>query len=286
MASRSSWWADHERPLGSNTTGSSAKTIRPQLLDTILDTSADTVVQQLRKLREGAGLTVERMASCDALMSALAVGDPETAVRRLIVAVEGMDDTMRVRTLKVDYGLDFSALVGREPVERERSWLGERRNAYAAVIGRDVKTLARWSDRAVVELRGLLLSDTFTGHLYVVAAVQGSRIHSTTWIQEPLDAERDGMTERSSLEIVNHSAEPSMPCLLYAYPRDWRPASLTLAVAFLSESHPEHVWATYSNNITKLPYGEQRYPLTIQEDRATCKFVRPRTDHLYGIWWI
>lgn len=46
---------------------------------------------------------------------------------------------------------------------RTRPGIDERRSAYADLLGRDVKTLARWSERAAAELRGHLLADTFTG---------------------------------------------------------------------------------------------------------------------------
>jgi hypothetical protein len=76
-----------------------------------------------------------------------------------------------------------------------------------------------------------------------------------------------------------------MPCLIYAYPRDWRPASLTFAVVFRTGPYPTHVWGTYTDNMLTLPFGEKRYPLELNGDTATCKFVKPRTDLVYGVWW-
>ena len=247
--------------------------------------TADPVLTELRKLRERAGLTTARLERSGALMSALGTSDPEVGRQRLVKAVAALGDSERSRALRIDLGLDFTELVGREPVIREREGLGDRRSAYAEVIGRDVKTLGRWSDKAAAELRGHLLDDTFTGHLYVVAAVDGDRIASAILIQELLDATKDGSTERSSLELENTSAEPSMPCLIYAYPRDWRPASLTLAVVFRTQPYPDRVWGTYADNILKLSFGEKRYPIQLNGDTATCRFVRPRRDLVYGVWW-
>lgn len=119
-----------------------------------MDNAADPVLQQLRKLREGAGLTTARLERSGALMSALGTADPEVAVQRLTEVIAALDDTERVRAVKVDLGLDFEALVGRVAVSREREWLGERRSAYAETIGRDVKTLARWSDRLLLSYAG------------------------------------------------------------------------------------------------------------------------------------
>lgn len=251
-----------------------------------MDNTDDPVLQQLRKLREGAGLTADRLRRSGAVMSALGTADPEVAVQRLTAAIAALEDTARSRALKIDLGYDFASLVGRPAQGRELEWLGDRRTTYANVIGRDVKTLARWSDRAVAELRGHLLADMFNGHLYVVAAVSGHRILTTSLIQEPLEATKDGITERSSLDMENPSAEPSMPCLIYGYPRDWRPASLTLAAVFRNEPYPAQVWGTYADNILKLPHGEPRYLLTLNGNTATCKFMNPRTDQLYGIWWV
>jgi hypothetical protein len=266
--------------------GADDRRSRPQLLDMKVDTDTDRVLAELRKLREGAGLTTDRLERSGAVMSSLGASDPTIARERLVTTITELGDTARTRALRVDLGLDLAALLERDPVSREREWLGDRRNAYAEVIGRDVKTLARWSDRAVAELRGHLLDDTFLGHLYVVAAVEHDRIVGASLIQEPPAATKDGITERSSLDLENPSSEPSMPCLIYGYPRDWRPASLTLAVAFRTEPLPELVWGTYTNNIMKLPFGEKRYPLQLKEGTATCKFLNPRTDQLYAVWWI
>jgi hypothetical protein len=250
-----------------------------------MDTPTDPVLAELRKLREGAGLTTDRLERSGAVMSALGTSDPTVGQQRLIEAVAKLGDTDRSRALQIDLGLDFASLVGREPVIRERELLGVRRSAYAEAVQRDVKTLARWSDRAVAELRGHLLDDTFAGHLYVVAAVKGDRIVGASLIQEPLNATKDGITERSSMDIANTSDQPSMPCLVYGFPRDWRPASLTLAVVFQEQPYPEQVWGTYTDNFLKLPFGEKRYPLTLNGDTATCKFVKPRTDQVYGVGW-
>jgi len=253
-----------------------------------MDTTApeDSVLTQLRKLREGVGLTPARLEQTGSVMSALGTSDPQEGYERLCDALGKLDDSERLRALRLDYGLDLAALLGREPVSREREWLGERRSGYAVVLKRDVKTLSRWSDKAVAELQAALLNDTFTGDLYVVANVRGDRILGTSLIQQPLEATKDGITERSSMEIKNSSTEPSMPCLIYAFPRDWEPATLTLAVAFHAEPYPTYVWGTYSDNILKLPHGAQRYPIVLSNGVANCTFKKPRRELIYGVWWI
>jgi hypothetical protein len=59
-----------------------------------------------------------------------------------------------------------------------------------------------------------------------------------------------------------------------------------MAVVFRTEPYPVQVWATYTDNILKLSHGEKRFPLLLDGNTAKCKFVNPRTDQLYGIWWV
>lgn len=251
-----------------------------------MDTVDDPVLKQLRKLREGPGLTTDRLEQAGAVLSALGTSDPEEGRQRLLAAVAELGESDRAKALRLDLGIGFPDLIGRPAVDRELRWLGDRRSAYASAIGRDVKTLSRWSDRAVAELRGQLIADTFTGHLYVVAAVNGNRIVGTTLIEQPLDDAQDGTTKRISTDVENRSNEPSLPCLVYSYPRDWRPASLTLVVAFQSEPYPDQVWATVADNIMRLPFGEERYLLKIEgEGQTMCRFIGPRRDRLYCVWW-
>lgn len=251
-----------------------------------MDSADDLVLRQLRKLREGPGLTTGRLEQAGAVMSALGTSDPVVGRQKLVAAIGVLGESERARALKVDLGISFAELVGRPAVGRELEWLGDRRSAYAAAIGRDVKTLSRWSDRATAELRGQLIVDTFNGHLYVVAAVNGDRIVGTSLIEQPLDTESgDGITKRVSTDVPNNSAEPSMPCLIYGYPRDWQPASLTLVVNFQTEPYPSYIWATVVENVIKLPFGEKRYVLTISDGQAVCRFVNPQRDQLYALGW-
>src|SRR4051794_11582904 len=99
----------------------------------------DPVLRQLRKLREGSGLTVDRLSRSGAVMSALGTSDPDEARQRLLAAISELGDTDRARALKVDLAIDLDQLIEREPVSREREWLGDRRSAYADVVKRDVK---------------------------------------------------------------------------------------------------------------------------------------------------
>lgn len=217
-------------------------------------------------------------------MSALGTADPTVAMERLQKAVDDLGDSDRARALKVDFGLDLQGLLEREAATREREWLGERREGYGEVVKRDAKTLGRWSDKAIEELRGQLLADTFTGHLYVMVAVEDDVIKSISLIREDLD-QPEGVAKRTSLEFSNPAAEASIPALIYGYPRDWRPASLTLTVSFLGSNVPQAIWATAADNFFSVLFGVKRRSLTVKDGTVTCRFEHLRTDRLYAVGW-
>ena len=250
-----------------------------------MDTDADNVLIELKKLREGAGLTIDRLQRSGAVMSALGSSDPQEGYSRLVEILNNFAPSERVQALFVDYGLELRQLLGREPTLRECQWLGDRRSGFASLIGRDVKTVARWSDRAVAELRGKLLADQFNGDLIVMAAVDGDHIAGCTLIQHELDQRGERVSSSSSLNYDNPTDEPSMPCLIYSFPRDWKPATLTLAVAFRQEPRPSNVWAIVAPSFFDVSFGEERYELPLDKDTATCKIIKPRRDRLYAVWW-
>lgn len=250
-----------------------------------MDTDADNVLIELKKLREGAGLTVDRLQRSGSVMSALGTSDPQEGYARLLGILNDFAASERVQALLLDYGLEFRQLIGREPTLRERQWLGDRRSTFASLIGRDVKTLARWSDRAAAELRGELLADQFNGDLIVMAAVDGQHIAGCTVVQQDLDQRGERVTSSSSFEYDNATDAPSMPCLIYGFPRDWKPETLTLVVAFRRQPHPSSIWAIVAPSFFDLSFGEERYELTLDNDIATCKIVKPRRDRLYAVTW-
>lgn len=243
----------------------------------------DPVLVQLKKLREGAGLTRERLPRMGAVMSALGASDPSEAYDSLVALIDGLGDGERARALAVDYGLNLAVHFGRPASGREVDWLGERRHGFGEVIGRDAKTLARWSDRTVSDLRARLLSDFFAGDLFVTAVVEGGRALGCTLIRR--QPEDDNAAESTTVDFKNPSAEPSPPFLVYAFPRDWRPRTLTLVVAFKDGQLPDEVTAVVADGFLSLSFAEARYPLALNDGIATCKIVKPRRDRVYGVWW-
>jgi len=253
-------------------------------MDIAVDTNGDLVLGQLKKLREGRGLAEGRLQLAGAVMSALGTSDPAEGLQRLIAILNDQEDGEKLRALRVDFGISLADYLLRHPTPRERDWLGDRRSGYAEVVGRDVKTLARWSDAEVADLRARLISDTFNGNLYVVAAVDGDRIAGITVTEEDLGQEGDAIKRRST-DIANSSEGPSVPALIYVFPRDWRPAMLHMAVVFRWESKPSQVWAAQCDSLIELPFAVERYPLEIQDDTASCRFEGPRRDRIYCIGW-
>ena len=241
----------------------------------------DPVLADIRKLREGRGLTAGRLHERGALMSSLGTSDPQEALERLTTAIQQMEDTPWARALRVDLGHDLRQLLGRTPSDREVRLLGERRAGYSTVILKDVKTLGRWSDRAAQDLRALLINDTFTGMITVIAAVDHGRIAGITTI---LDDERTGKRKETE-QWDNPSSELSLPCLIYGFPRDWQPASLRLAVAFRHGPKPEHIWAVVAPTFFDLACATERHELPLQDDMAVARIDQPRRDRLYGLFW-
>lgn len=245
----------------------------------------DPVLAQLKKLREGRGLTEGRLQAAGAVLSALGTSDPLEGMRSLTQAIAALGDGDKPRALAVDFGLDLADHLEREVSPRERDRLGERRSGYGSVVARDVKTLARWSDAALRDLRASLISDTFTGHLYVIAAVEGDRILGISLIEEDLGQD-GGVVDRRSTELPNPSRGPSIPALIYALPRDWRPASLRMAVVFKGRARPQVVQASVSSTLLNVSFGEERYSVPVDGDgTAACRFERPGRWSVYSLSW-
>jgi hypothetical protein len=224
-------------------------------LDTKLD--IDEATTQLRKLRERAGLTPRRLASCGSLLSALGTSDPAEGVERLVNTLLGLPDTPGNRALRLDYGLTLSELLSRAATTDERANLGRRRASYADLIRRDVKTLARWSD----------------------AAIAGVNI--TERIDQP-----DGTVKHETTELPNRTPGPTPPMLIYALPRDWQPRNLHLAVVFRGKARPSAVEALHAENLITLPMTPHRYPLDLDADgAASCRIPHPSRHLVYALGW-
>lgn len=253
----------------------------PQTLDMAKDT-ADPVLDQLKKLREGRGLSADRLRSAPAVLSSLATSDPFEAYEALQRLLWDLPDSEQMRALVIDYGFNLDDLLGREPSSREVDRLGERRAAYAELVGRDVKTIARWSDKTLGELRGHLLADYFDGHVLVAAGVKGARIIGIEVMQYEKSDEH--FSHGTTTTYTNPEPGPSLPLVLYGFPREWRPETIRFVVSFFNEP-PDEAWVIVADTVLDVGFGHTRTPLPISDGLARCVIRNPRRSQLYGVGW-
>jgi hypothetical protein len=244
----------------------------------------DQVLVELKKLREGRGLSADRLATCPAVLSSLATSDPAQAYQALQRLLWDLPDSQQMRALVVDYGFNLDELLGRQPTSREVDRLGERRAAYAELVGRDVKTIARWSDKTLGELRGHLLSDFFDGHIVIAAGVRGRRVIGIEVMQ--YEKAHEHFSHGTTIGYTNPEPGPSLPLVLYGYPRDWRPASIRFVVSYLDDEHPAQAWALVANTVMDVSFGHERTKLDVTDGMVRCRIENPRRDQLYGVWWV
>lgn len=258
----------------------------------------DPVLVQLKKLREGAGLSLERLVAAPAVLALLskghghgagAIAEPKAAFDRLVEILTRMPDTDQLRALVVDLGFDLEELLGRPATPREKALLGERRNGYAETIGRDVKTLARWSNKALLELKVLLEAEArhnrqaaFEGHLLITAGVQNRRLAGAEVMRYELsDTDfKHGVTE----SFTNPESRHSLPALLYQIPQTWKIHSVRFVVLFTDEQ-PKDAWALACDSVLDISFGNERFPLDIEDGNTRCRIDNPRVDQVYGVWW-
>lgn len=238
---------------------------------------------ELKKLREGPGVTVERLQQSPALMGALGATSPADGFERLTLELLRMPDSQRTRALRVDFGLDLEDLLGQSPTPRERDVLGDRRSSYATVVDRDVKTVARWSNRAVAELRAQLESEQFDGHIIVACGVQKHRL---VGIEVMRYEKKDTNLSRGVNEGYTNPAEgPSPPMVLYGFSkRDWQPSAIQFAVTFFDEL-PMRAWAIVAADISDICFGHERFDADVDDRMIRCRIENPRRDQVYGVWW-
>lgn len=242
----------------------------------------DPALDELKKLREGRGLNADRLSEMPNLLSSLGTSDPGEAFDALRAILDRMGDGERVRALKVDFAVELRDLLEREPASREYDYLGDRRSAYGEIIGRDTKTLARWSDRTIAELRGQLISDRFDGHIVIAAGVKDRRVNGVEVMR--YDKTDEKFTSGKNTGYLNPE-DSSLPLVLYGFPRDWRPINIRFAIAFLGDDHPQRVWALVADSVLDVGSGHERTELEIVDGIARCRIENPNRSQLYGVWW-
>ncbi len=243
----------------------------------------DQTLTELKKLREGRGMSADRLATSPAVLSSLATSDPVEAYQALVQLLGSLGDSDRANALRVDLALNLEELLDRPPTGRERDWLGDRRSSFAELKQRDVKTVGRWSDRALGELRAQLLNDFFDGHVIVAAGVKNGRIAGIEVMQ--YDRTDEHFSHGQNIGYTNPEKGSSLPLVLYGFPRDWRPASIRFVVSFMDDQLPAAAWALVADTVLDVGFGHERTELEISDGMARCRIENPRRDQLYGLWW-
>lgn len=113
------------------------------------------LLDDLRYLRKGAGLTLARLARATAVVQACGGADQpmETVRERLLSAVRSLDDER-----------DRAALLSALNTEQQPlAQLKQRRQAFADTVGRAPYTVAEWEDKALDELALRLLTSYYAG---------------------------------------------------------------------------------------------------------------------------
>lgn len=242
----------------------------------------DRALAELKKLREGPGLKADRLTGCPNLLSALGTSDPGEAFDTLRLVIQRLGDGERAKALRVDFGLDLRMLLSRAPVTQELDYLGYRRAAYAEVIKRSEKTLGRWSEATIAELRAMLITDQFDGQIVVAAGVRERRV---VGIEVMRYDKQDRSLSQGRNNGYRNPENSSLPLVLYGFPRDWRPINIRFAIAFTGDDYPAKIWAIAADSVLDVSFGHERFPLDIEDGVARCRIDNPRRDQLYGVWW-
>jgi len=242
----------------------------------------DRTLTELKKLREGRGLRVDRLAESPAVLSSVGTSDTVEGLQTLREITRRMGDSDRTRALRVDFGWDLEELLGRPATGRELDYLGDRRSAFADLVQRDVKTIGRWSNQAIEELRSQLITDQFDGNIIITAGVNGRRV---TGVEVMRYEASDTDWKHGTNTAYTNPEDSSLPLVLFGYPRDWKPLSIRFVIAFMEGDYPEEVWALVADSVLDVGFGHERHALEIDDGMARCKIENPRRDQLYGVWW-
>lgn len=251
-----------------------------QHLDIAVDT--DRILAELKKLREGRGLRADRLEASPHVLSSVATSDALEGLQVLQTIVNRLADSKEMRALRVDFGWDLEELLERAPTGREVGYLGDRRSGYAEVVGRDVKTLSRWSNKAIAELRAQLISDQFDGNIIITAGVKNRRV---TGVDVRRYEASDDEYRHGTNVAYDNPEETSLPLVLYGFPRDWRPQNMRFIIAFMDDDYPLGVWALVADSVLDVGFGHERTELEIEDGMARCRIENPTRNQLYGVWW-
>lgn len=116
----------------------------------------ETLVDDIKRLRKGVGLTLDRLGTCHALLAACGASNDSLskADRAIRDSVQELGDSK--------YSIALRAALDIDHLKPGPTTIADRRAALAKDSGRDVATVRRWEERGVRELAQLLFSKVTT----------------------------------------------------------------------------------------------------------------------------
>lgn len=99
------------------------------------------------------------------------------------------------------------------------------------------------------------------------------------------DKDDETLSSGRSTGYTNPEPGPSLPLVLFGFPRHWQPTNIRFIIAFLHEDYPSHLWALVAGGVLDVGFGHEQTELEIADGMAQCRIEEPRWDQLYGVWW-
>lgn len=245
------------------------------------------VVDDLRKLRKGAGLTVVALEGREHLLAALGQETASGAYEELLRRITGLGYGRPARALRAAFGIEPATANSME----HKGILKERRAQFGQEIGVYTEsTLIGYENKAIDELAVAIV--------HRPAVARGKHVTVEAWV----DADKIIKSVHSQgffspKGISGFPTGPSLPALIYQVPESPTIESLALRVAWPFEIAPDHVWAYTADSWHELMTAPIRKFLCIPKDwkrdpaRARehffvyHEFGKPRPGMYYVIAW-
>ena len=110
---------------------------------------SDALVQELRRLRKGRGLSLARLQDCTALRGLVASNDTQDAYRLVLATVESLGADLAARAVKNAYAIGM----------KEPGTLTQRRSDFAVINQRHVDTIESYENQMIDEIVARMKSE-------------------------------------------------------------------------------------------------------------------------------
>jgi transcriptional regulator with XRE-family HTH domain len=239
----------------------------------------DGLVEELRSLRQRRGLTLQALAKCPQLLSALNNPPLQEAHDALLKLVEQLGDDEPGRALKHAYAIGLS----------DPRTLTDRRADLKARLGRDPKTLASYENKMIAEVASRILgtrkAEVSDSEVYVVGTIEKFRlVRVSVTVRFPPD--ETGNAFERTVDYENRSAAQSLPALLYQLPHDWQPKSLVLGLNVDQASAQADFWTTAGNELLQLMFADIGQPAPLTDGVVMVRMDGPKNGVIYAVYWL